>query len=357
MTAGTVLVAGALGIIGRATMAQFAAQGRDIVGLSRREPPPGLPGRFVAVDLTDAAQTRARVGALRDISHVVYTALFEKPELRQGWLEADQIAVNTAMFRNLLDAVQAGSPALRHITLLQGAKAYGVHLGQITVPARESAPRHLHPNFYWQQEDILRARRAHASWRWTIFRPQVVLGFAPGSAMNMLAAIGAYAAISRARGLPLIYPGIGTRITEATDVGLLARAIAWAGDAPAAADEIFNITNGDVFAWPNVWPAIARHFGMEVGLPHPMSLAAIMPAQAETWNAIVGRHDLLAPGLDALVGGAWQFADFAFSRTHSTASLLSTIKIRTAGFGDCIDTEASLLGELRKLQAARILPP
>jgi nucleoside-diphosphate-sugar epimerase len=355
--AGTVLVAGALGIIGRATMAQAIAAGKDAIGLSRRAPPPGTPGRFVSVDLTDTADCRAKLADLTGISHIVYAALFEKPDLGAGWLEADQIATNLAMLRNLLDAVEPANPDLKHITVLQGAKAYGVHLGQIPIPARENAPRHIHPNFYWAQEDLIRERQARAGWAWTIFRPQVVLGFAPGSAMNMLAAIGAYAAISRALGLPLVYPGIGHRITEATDVRLLARAIAWAAEAPGAANETFNITNGDVFVWQNIWLVVARCFDMDVGLPHPMPLAMIMPGKAEVWDALVRNHGLVANTLDGLVGSSWQFADFAFSRTHSTASLLSTIKIRQAGFADCIDTEESLGWELAELQRQRVLPP
>jgi nucleoside-diphosphate-sugar epimerase len=354
---GTVLVAGALGIIGSAVMAQCLAEGREAIGLSRRHPPEGTPGRYIAVDLTDATDCRNKLTGLRDVTHLVYAALFEKPNLGAGWLEADQIATNVAMLANLLDALEAGASALRHITLLQGAKAYGVHLGQIPIPARESAPRHLHPNFYWEQEDLIRSRQARGGWRWTVMRPQVVLGFAPGSAMNMLAAIGTYAAISRARGLPLIYPGEGHRITEATDVRLLARAISWAGQAETAADQIFNVTNGDVFVWQNVWPVIARQFGMEVGLPHPMPLATIMPGHADTWARLVREYDLVPTTLEGLVGSSWQFADFAFSRTHSAASLISTIKIRQAGFADCVDTEESLACHLAQLQRRRILPP
>jgi len=348
------IVAGASGIVGGAIAGHETARGREVIGLSRR-PPPEMAGRHIAIDLTDTAACRAALGDLRGVSHLVYAALFEKPDLGAGWLEADQIATNLLMLRNLLDALeQAG---LRHVTLLQGAKAYGVHLGQIPVPAREDAPRHLHPNFYWEQEDLLRARQGAGGWRWTVLRPQVVLGFAQGSAMNMVAAIGAYAAISRARGLPLVYPGQGHRVTEATDVRLLARAIAWAGDSLAAADQIFNVTNGDVLVWQNLWPVVARQFGMDVGLPHPMPLATVMPGHEATWAALVQQHGLVPTTLAGLVGSSWQFADFAFSRTHSVASLLSTIKIRQAGFTDCIDTEESLAFELAELQRRRILPP
>lgn len=351
------LVAGSLGIVGSEVVSQLAASGRDVVGVSRRAVLPDRPGRHLALDLTDAAACRTALGALQGVTHVVYAALFEKPDLDQGWLDADQIATNRLMLANLLDGVTAGNTALRHVTLLQGAKAYGVHLGQIPIPAKEDAPRHIHPNFYWAQEDLLRERQGGARWRWTILRPQVVLGSAPGSAMNMVAAIGAYAAISRDLGLPLVYPGVGHRITEATDVRLLARAILWAGDAAAAANQIFNVTNGDAFVWQNLWPTIARRFGMEVGLPHPMPLATVMPSHAAVWDRLVREHGLQPGCLEAFVGSSWQFADFAFSRTYSTASLLSTIKIRQAGFGECIDTEASLNWHLAELQRRRVLPP
>jgi len=360
---GTVLIAGAGGLVGRAVIDQYLGEGGwDVIGLSRRDPAPSTGASHVVVDLADAASCQARLGPLRGITHVVYAALFEKPDLAQGWLEDDQIATNLAMLTNLMDSIEANNPDLHHVTLLQGAKAYGVHLGQIPVPARESAPRHIHPNFYWAQEDFLAARQQGADWEgtnwgWTIFRPQVVLGFALGSMMNMVAAVGAYAAISRQLGLPLTYPGVGSRVTEATDARLLARAIAWAGRAPAAFNQTFNLTNGDVFTWENVWPLVAQAFAMPVGLPHPMPLARIMPGRAATWEAVVQRYGLQPISLDTLVGGSWQFADFAFSRTHSTSSLLSTIKIRKAGFGDCLDTEASLAHWLHVAQEQRILPP
>jgi nucleoside-diphosphate-sugar epimerase len=355
---GRVLVAGAGGLVGRAAIDHYRSEGGwDILALSRRAPEPPTGAAHLAVDLTDAAACRAALGEISGVTHIVYAALFEKPDLTEGWLESDQIAVNLAMLTNLMDAVEPQNPGLRHIALLQGAKAYGVHLGQIPVPAREDAPRHIHPNFYWEQQDFLSARQAGKDWTWTVFRPQVVFGIGYPSMMNMVAAVGAYAAISRQLGLPLIYPGSGVRVTEATDARLLARAIAWSGRNAAAANQIFNVTNGDVFTWENLWPTIARAFSMSVGLPHPMPLHRIMPGRAATWDKIVERYGLERVTLERLVSGSWQFADFAFTRTHSTSSLLSTIKIRQAGFGDCIDTEESLAYWLAHWQARKLLPP
>jgi len=355
---GTVLIAGALGLVGRAALEHFESlEGWDIIALARRAPDFPTRARFLSVDLTDPAECRTKLGALRGISRIVYAALFEKPELNKGWLEADQIATNLAMLTNLMDAVEPGNPGLRHLAMLQGTKAYGVHLGQMPIPGKESAPRHIHPNFYWAQEDFIRARQAGTGWSFTIFRPQAVIGFALGSAMNLLSAIGVYAAISRELGLPLVWPGSGQRITEATDARLLARAIAWAGDTPAAANQTFNVTNGDAFLWQDLFPVVAKRFGMEMGLPHPMSLAVVMADKEPVWQRLVQKHGLRPYSLQQLIGSSWQFADFAFSRTGHTASLLSTIKIRQAGFHDCVDSADMLSWWLSELQNRRILPP
>lgn len=351
-----VLIAGALGLVGRAVLAHYEALGWEIVALSRRAPEFDTSAQFLSVDLASARDCRLKLSGLRDITHVVYCALYETPNLGMGWLDEQQIETNRAMLANFLDAVEPGNPGLRHLALLQGTKAYGAHLGQMPVPGKESAPRHPHPNFYWAQEDLVRARQKDASWHWTIFRPQAIIGFALGSAMNLLSAFGVYAAVMRELGLPLIYPGQGQRITEATDARLLARAIAWAGDAKIAANETFNVTNGDVFLYQNLWPALARHFGMELGPQQPMPLAFVMRDKGPVWERIVQQHQLHPYSMDALIGQSWQFADFALSRTHSTSSISSTIKLRQAGFADCIDTEEMFLWWLGELQRRRVLP-
>jgi nucleoside-diphosphate-sugar epimerase len=348
------VIAGALGLVGRAALDRFVADGWEVIGLSRRAPPEGTGARFLSVDLTDAAACRAALSGL-GATHLVYAALFEKPELRAGWLDSDQMETNRAMLANCVDALDRGS--LRHVALLQGTKAYGVHLGQMPIPGKEDAPRHMHPNFYWLQEDHLRERQAGRGWHWTVLRPQAVIGFALGSAMNLLSAIGTYATVSRAMGLPLVFPGRGDRITEVTDARLLASAIAWAAEAPAARDRIFNVTNGDVLTWRSLFPTVARVFGMEMGAPHPMPLPVLMADKEPVWKAIVGQHGLQPHSLRELVGDSWQFADFAFSRDDQAASLVSTIHIRKAGFGDCVDTAEMLEWWLRELQRRRILPP
>lgn len=364
-----VLVAGVSGVVGFAAARRFAAGGGSpsgswsVVGLSRRRPdrlPPAV--EHVAVDLADPASVAAAAPQLAGVTHLVYAALYEKPGLFAGWRERDQMERNRAMLANLLDRGLGGGDGLRHVSLLQGTKAYGAHVHPIAVPGRERNPRDDHENFYWLQEDHLRERQAAgAQWALTILRPQVIWGEAQGGNMNALPALGVYAALLRAGGQPLHWPGGMAPISEAVDADLLARVLAWAADSPEAANETFNVTNGDVYTLRNVWPMIADAFGMEVGDDVPCSLAATMPAREPEWAALVERFGLAAPAsLERFVGQSFLYADMigGFGQTAlRSPALVSTIKLRQHGFGECVDTEDMFRRLVAAMQAARLFPP
>ena len=362
MATRTVLVAGASGLVGFAAARHFARlPDWKVIAVSRRLPE-GLDGvELVSVDLSDRARSAEVFGRLRDVTHVVYAALFEKPGLFRGWREPDQMETNQRMLENLFEPLRGAASGLQHVTLLQGTKAYGAHLGPIPIPARERAPRHRHANFYWLQEDYLRARQTGQPWCWTILRPQVIFGESRGSHMNLIPAIGVYAALERQAGRPLSFPGGPPWVREAVDADLLARACAWAATSPACANETFNINNGDVFEWRAVWPAIAETLGMAVGPDVPLSLAAAMPPREAEWRAIVGKHTLSSPErLADFVGQGFIYADgqFAYGATQAPpTTLVSTIKARQAGFHDCMDTEDMFRKWFRAFQARGWLPP
>jgi nucleoside-diphosphate-sugar epimerase len=354
---GIVLVAGASGLVGAAAVESFAMAGWDVVALSRRRPETvrDVPFRHLAVDLRDAAATAE---AVRDVaaSHLVFTALFEKPGLVRGWRDDDQMQTNSMMFRHLLDPLVR---TLEHVTLLQGTKAYGAHLHPIPVPARERQPRDPHPDFYWLQEDHLRESAAAHGFGWTILRPQVVVGPTHGVAMNLPPVIGVYAALCRELGLPFGFPGGAPYATEAVDVRLVADAALWAAGARSARDEIFNLTNGEAFRWRDLWPALADELGVEAGPDTPVRLGEFLPAQAAVWDAVVRREGLRPVPLDALLGESHFYADFCFAHGAAEAPppvFVSTVKIRQAGFGDSYDTELSFRHWLRVLTERRVLP-
>ncbi len=366
------LVTGALGVIGRAAVERLSARADvEVVGLARRVPDAGLveilrgapnPVQWVSCDLRDAAATRMALAPHRDTTHLVYAALHEKPDLIRGWLAPDHVAVNAAMLANTLAALE-GAP-IGHVSLLQGTKAYGAHTGRpMRVPAREQDARRDHANFYFAQQDLLEERAAHGGFAWTIFRPQVVLGVAIGSAMNPVAALGAYAVLQRELGEPLRYPGHPHLLTECTDARIVASAVEWSWREPRAWSEAINLANGDVIVWRTFFERLASEFEMKPdassGARPAGPLAKAMPAHAPRWRRIAERESLRITDLDALIGLSWQYADilFAAPAPPSVPMLVSTIKARQLGFGDCIDSEECILQHVRAMRALGYLPP
>jgi nucleoside-diphosphate-sugar epimerase len=355
----TVLVAGATGLVGEAAVAAFAAAGWQVLAVSRRTPDPMPAGvRHIAVDLTDAGACQTAFSGLKAVTHVVYAALYEKPGLLAGWREVDQMETNLAMLRNLMEPLTRAA-ALRHVTLLQGTKAYGAHIHAVPIPARERAPRDDHANFYWLQEDYLWAKLLDHGFTQTIFRPQIIVGAAWGAAMNPLLAIGAWAALRREQGLPLAYPGGAPQVMELVDPRLLGEAFLWAAEAPAAANETFNITNGDVFAWPEVWPALADALGMDAGPAEPTRIAPRLADSAADWATIVAKHGLRPIPLPALLGESHHYADALLRPGVDAVALpilVSTVKLRQAGFAACYDSEDTLRHWLQVMVERKLLP-
>ncbi len=358
----TVLIAGASGLVGYAAMKHFAGEADcEVIAVSRRRPDETFGAIFIAADLADARACHETFSALGRVTHVIYAALFEKPGLIAGWSDAEQIAVNDRMLRNLMQPLAAAARGLVHVSLLQGTKAYGSHIRPMQYPAREGrSDMREQPNFYWNQEDYLREKQRGQSWTFSIFRPVLIVGYSQGSAMNIVPAIGVYAALLKDADQPLHYPGGPPRVGQMIDADVLARCMAWAGDAPAAANETFNVANGDVYAWQNVWPAMADALGMKPGEAVPASLEATCRPREADWARIRAKHKLVSPDLKSFVGLSFQYADYqwGYGRTEAVPpSFSSTIKLLQAGFHEVIDTELMLVKWLREFQEKRLLPP
>jgi hypothetical protein len=262
------------------------------------------------------------------------------------------------MLRNVIEPLVSGKSALTHVSILQGTKAYGVHLHPIPIPARESDPRDDHPNFFLDQEDYVRDMGAKHGFSFTVLRPQLVTGQTPG-ALNVLPAIGVYAAIRREKDEPFSFPGGPSFVWEAADADLVGQVMAWAAEAPQAANEIFNVTNGDVFEWRSVWPALAETLGVKLGPDEPASLAAYLRNNAELWSKIVANYGLVSGDLRAFVGQGDQHADFAFAygAPAGPVAFVSTVKLRKAGFNAAIDTRDAFSAALQSFIDRKLLPP
>jgi nucleoside-diphosphate-sugar epimerase len=356
------LIAGASGLVGNATLERLLGRSgfNEVVALSRRRPEIDSTRSFrhLSVDLRDRAAAQEALGSVGDITHLVYAALFEKPGLVPGWLERDQMETNLAMLQNCLEPLLA-KRSLRHVTVLQGTKAYGIHVHPMPIPARERAPRDEHDNFYWLQEDYLKEKARGHGFAWTILRPQLIIGRPWGVAMNLPPIIGAYAALRREEGKPFSFPGGVSYVWEAVDARLVAEVIEWAGESAAAVNEHFNVTNGDVFEWRNLWPGMAEVLGVEVGPDEPMSVVEYLADKEELWSRVQEKHSLRRIALADIVGESHHYAEFCFAcgaEEPPPPAFSSRIKLQQAGFTGCFDTQETFNYWLQDLIGRRLIP-
>lgn len=345
------LIAGVSGVAGRA-LAQYlrGLNDFDVIGLARKQPAKLASAmRFLSVDLADPFSLRQAAAGFEGATHLFYTAFANAPT----WVA--QVAPNTDMLRNLLDAVETAAPRLRHICLLQGTKYYGAHLGPFRTPAREDDPRHFPPNFYYDQQDLLAQRQAGKDWSFSCIRPHTICGYAVGTPLNLVMVIAVYAILCRELGIPLRWPGHPAgfhTVYQATDADLLARAMVWASTEDRCRNEAFNITNGDFIRFEYLWPHLGNHFGMAIDAPQPIDLPLFMADKSELWQAIQRKYGLETVPFETLVD--WNYAQYAFSCGWDIMS--STLKARQFGFAACLDTYEMFIRHLDVLAERRIIP-
>ncbi len=350
----TALVVGASGIVGSATAALLLAQGWTVYGLARR--PGGQAGvRPIAADLQDAGATAAALAG------VYPDAVFITTWLRQD-SEAENIRVNAAMVRNLLDGLPKPKGP-RHVALVTGLKHYlgpFEAYGKGTLPQtpfREAQGRLDIENFYYAQEDEVFAAAARDGFTWSVHRPHTVIGKAVGNAMNMGTTLAVYASLCRETGRPFAFPGSAMQwsaLTDMTDAGQLARHLLWATETAAAHDQAFNVVNGDVFRWQWMWGRIADWFGLEAapfdGMVRPLEQQ--MAGDAAVWRAIAAREGLIEPDLGRLAS-PWH-TDADLGRPIEVVTDMS--KSRRLGFTGYQATDDAFFALFAQLRAERLIP-
>ena len=350
MTKRTALVTGASGLAGSYMLAQLLEQGDcDIIAVSRRKPQISGNYRHISADLLDLADCRAKLGANTNITHVFYLAITERAD------PGELVSANTSMFVNLVKSVEAASPALEHVHLSQGTRWYGNHLGPYKTPTKEDDPRHMPPNFYYNQQDFLEEAQKGKRWTWSVARPHAVCGFSTGGPMNLTLAIAVYANISKALGLPLSFPGkpgAYSALYQCIDAALLAKAIEWMATEQKCANQVFNITNGDLIRWQNIWPKFAGFFGMEPAPPRHIKLLSVMADKGPIWDEIVAKNGLHKYRYEEIA--AWGYPDGVFASDYDIVS--DTSKARRFGFHDLVDSEEMFLRMFADFRRNRIIP-
>ncbi len=354
MTGKTALIAGSTGIVGLNLAAHLKQQDWAVFGLARK-PAKSPDIHPVAADLL---QPESLSAALKDVRP---NAVFLTTWMRQP-TEAENIAVNGAMVRNLLHAISHAN-TVEHVALVTGLKhylgpfeAYGKGKMPPT-PFREEQGRLDVDNFYYTQEDEVFEAAKRQGFGWSVHRPHTIIGYAVGNAMNMGVTLAAYATLCRETGRPFLFPGSEAQwhgLTDMTDARLLARHLLWAATTPIARNQAFNVVNGDIFRWSWMWARIAQWFGIEAA-PFPPKVTPLEQQLADAgpiWEEIATRHHLAEKNLHVLTS-AWH-TDADLGRPFEVMTDMS--KSRKLGFLDYQATDDSFFDLFATLRIAGLIP-
>jgi hypothetical protein len=208
-----------------------------------------------------------------------------------------------------------------------------------------------------------------------------------------------------------IFPGspdFYTNFDSFTTAKLHAEFCAWAALEPRAANQAFNVVNGDVESWQNLWPRVAEYFGtkvksdqfksaygggmasslskylggdasstMDMAPQPPISVSAaelglegtpvLQPNKVEqhidlvkwsqrsdvkqAWEKIAEREGLDKESFDK---ATWAFLGFVLGRKFDL--VISMSKAREAGWTGYRDTWHSLEGVFDEMRKAGVLP-
>jgi hypothetical protein len=303
------------------------------------------------------------------------------------------------MLQNFLDALAINGVQLKRVLLTTGAKQYGVHLGPVKCPMLETDPwiegKGRPPNFYYTQQRILYAAAKKSNFEWVVTYPNDVIGVARGNFMNLSTAVALYAAVSKELGGELEFPGsenFYSRFDCFTSSRLHAVFCLWAIKEQNCANQAFNVVNGDVESWVNLWPKVAKKFGLKVParqfekkapdssvmklaeVPPFEDLAAVTGMEGKMRQGIVeARVDLVKwsqkkevkdawkriaerEGLekDALEKATWGFLGFVLGRNYDI--VISMSKARKLGWTGYVDNWDALEQSFDELAKEKIAP-
>lgn len=284
------LVFGASGVSGWSLMQQCLIYPSPttfslVIGLTHRPlsgPSSYLPQSSGRLELYSGIDLRShslvsqlqKIPSISKVTHVYYTAY-----TGHGSSFDELKAANVEILKNALEAVTECCPDLQFWSLQTGGKAYGIEFTDhidFKVPSKETDPRIPEPYaskiFYYPQTDLVAAASKDKSWGWAEIRPDVIVGFVPnGNAMNIAQALGLYLGFWRwkmGENTEVPFPG-GKRAwtSKRTDTSqdILARGHLWVSagaDREKVDGKAFNVADGHVVAWQDIWDGICKYFGL-----------------------------------------------------------------------------------------------
>ena len=342
------MLVGGFGMIGRHIIQALEKEGDwEIVGLARRPPSFRTKAKAISVDLLNRADAEEKLSGLTDVTHIFFAGL-------SGGVAAENTEDNLALVSNSIGVVAPIAKNLKRVVLTQGGKFYGVHLGPHRSPSKETDPRHLPPNFYYDQQDFIANLQKGKSWDFACVRPEAVIGFATGIPLNCASHIAHYATVCREMGVPLNFPGSEASFkayNRFTDARVLGRFQAFVATNPKCGNQAFNLTNDSGFRWSTVWPFFADYFKVPMGVILPFDVKMMMKESAHIWPRVIKKYGLK---VDEFSASDWTFANWFFARWWDT--ILEDTKRIQYGFYEVIDTEQSFKDAFDTMRKEKVIP-
>ncbi|KAH9213679.1 hypothetical protein DL95DRAFT_524340 [Leptodontidium sp. 2 PMI_412] len=308
-----------------------------------------------------ASLLKKKIPSVETISHAFFTAYIHKDDPHELH------EVNTTLVRTSIMVIEMVSTNLKTVILQTGGKGYGVQYPlKLITPFKEFLPRIPSPYaesvFYYSQVDILKELSAGKSWTFTEIRPDVVVGFVPGSnVMNFAQGLGMYLALYReVNGARSSVPFPGTEkgfraFHTDTSQDILARMEIFAATNidKCGNGEAFNIGDGMV-SWSQVWPGVCEYFEL-VGtgpMEGSLTMEEFAKQNVRAWEQLARRT-----GTDPEIFKSynWLFVHFMlvvfdFDRPYDLA------KARSVGFGEEAETLDGYKIAWDRMRAAKFLP-
>ena len=182
-----------------------------------------------------------------------------------------QISHIGQLLQNFLTALDLSKITPQRFLLQTGLKTYGVHLGPVSVPFRESDQRvSIQTNFYHSQEDLLFQYCKNHKIQHNITYPSWILGPVKASLMNIFYPLAVYASVQSYLGRPLTFPGdiVSWHNPQPISSGRLnSYFYEWAALSPNTVNQALNIYDNSEFTWEKFWPIFASWYGLEWSPP------------------------------------------------------------------------------------------
>ncbi|KAK2598794.1 hypothetical protein N8I77_012181 [Diaporthe amygdali] len=310
---------------------------------------------------------RERIPDIDTVTHVIYAAYRVPPEKGPVPLRA----ANDALLETSITAITALAPRIRSVILQTGGKAYGLLFSEhidLKPPFHESQPRVPSPwgdeIFYYSQVDILKRLSSDAghSWTFTEVRPDTIIGFVPGTnAMNVAQGLGFYLTLFRevhGAGARCAYPGTAAgyrSLHTDSSQDIIAKMEIFAALEPekCGGGRAFNVADGEVVTWADIWGGICAYFGLE-GVPPTEETATagdFVKQHVGRWLGLIEREKLAS--MDILAHNWWfveRILQIPFDRQFDLRSA------REVGFKETIDTTRGYTLVFDRMRQAKMIP-